>query len=165
VDDSHKTKDYSIKRDNSIKHLPAWVVLIVLSLFVGCAVRRTLVPGCEAYAYPTYAPAGCYVQPTTLTALAQSDWSTSKVIKNNASVVYQYRSAGTSDSEIRFINRAGVAFNLDYSIKCANGRTVSSSGGASRAHVPANGTSHPYLLHCDTRSNALVEVKIWLYVY
>ena len=141
------------------------LALIVLLLSVGCAARRTLVHGCEAYAYATYAPGGCYVQPTTLTALAQSDWSTSRVIKNNAAVVYQYRSAGPSGSEIRFINRAGVAFNLDYSVKCPNGRTVSSSGGASRAHVPANGTSQPYLLHCDTRSSAPVEVKIWLYVY
>ena len=158
---SHKIKDYSIKRNDSregfsIKRLEFWVfALTVLLLFVGCAERRTLVPGCD----------GCSVQLTTLTALGQSDWSTSRVITNNAGVAYQYRSAGTSGSEIRFINRAGVAFNLDYSVKCPNGRTVSSSGGASRAHVPANGTSQPYLLRCDTRSSAPVEVKIWLYVY
>src|SRR5260370_5187745 len=158
--------EVTIREGFSIKRLELLVLaLIVLSLFVGCAVRRTLVLGCEAYTYATYAPEGCYVQPTTLNALAQSDWSTSRVIKNNAGVVYQYRCGGTSDSEIRFINRARVAFNLDYSVKCPNGRTVSSSGGASRAHVPANGTSQSYLLRCDSRSIAPVEVKIWLYVY
>src|SRR5258708_8459046 len=96
--------EVTIREGFSIKRLELLVLaLIVLSLFVGCAVRRTLVLGCEAYTYATYAPEGGYVQPTTLNALAQSDWSTSTVIKNNPALLSHSLSAGPSDSESRSI--------------------------------------------------------------